>query len=165
MEKTLAPHSSTLDWTIPRTKEPGSLQSMGSQIHFHFSLSCIGEGNGNPLQYSCLENSRDGGAWWDAVYGVAQNRTRLKRLSSSNSRRNKGIPFVLSNQSIYRSLFIQIIGKVKNRSGLDPTEGHDAWILPSAQFRDIRLCDPINHSTPGFPVHQQLLECTQSHVH
>ena len=48
-------------------------------LHFHFSLSCIGEGNGNPLQCSCLENSRDGGAWWAAVYGVAQSRTRLKR--------------------------------------------------------------------------------------
>ena len=58
------------------------------RLHFHFSLSCIGEGNGNPLQYSCLENPRDGGAWWAAVYGVAQSRTRLKRLSSSSSRRN-----------------------------------------------------------------------------
>ena len=53
---------------------------------FHFSLSCIGEGNGNPLQCSCLENSRDGGAWWAAIYGVAQSRTRLTRLSSSSSR-------------------------------------------------------------------------------
>ena len=58
---------------------------MTEQLHFHFSLSCIGEGNGNPLQCSCLENSRDGGAWWAAVYGVAQSRTRLKRLSSSSS--------------------------------------------------------------------------------
>ena len=55
------------------------------QLHFHFSLSCIGEENGNPLQCSCLENPRDGGAWWAAVYGVAQSRTRLKRLSSSSS--------------------------------------------------------------------------------
>ena len=53
------------------------------RLHFHFSLSCIGEGNGNPLQYSCLENPRDGGAWWAAVYGVAQSRTRLRGLSSS----------------------------------------------------------------------------------
>ena len=52
-------------------------------LHFHFSLSCIGEGNGNPLQCSCLENPRDGEAWWAAVYGVSQSRTRLKRLSSS----------------------------------------------------------------------------------
>ena len=55
------------------------------QLNFHFSLSCTGEGNGNPLQCSCLENPRDGGAWWAAVYGVAQSRTRLKQLSSSSS--------------------------------------------------------------------------------
>ena len=51
----------------------------------HFSLSCVGEGNGNPLQYSCLQNLRDGGAWWAAVYGVAQSWTRLKRLKNSSS--------------------------------------------------------------------------------
>ena len=56
------------------------------RLHFHFSLSCIGEGNGNPLQCSCLENPRDGGAWWTAVYGVAQSRTQLKWLSSSSNR-------------------------------------------------------------------------------
>ena len=55
------------------------------RLHFHFSLSCIGEGNGNPLQCSCLENPRDGGAWWAAIYGVAQSQTRLRRLSSSSS--------------------------------------------------------------------------------
>ena len=55
-------------------------------LHFHFSLSCIGEGNGNPLQCSCLENPKDGGAWWAAIYGVARSRTRLKWLSSSSSR-------------------------------------------------------------------------------
>ena len=55
------------------------------RLPFHFSLSCIGEGNGNPLQCSCLENPRDGGAWWAAICGVAQSRTRLKRLSSSSS--------------------------------------------------------------------------------
>ena len=53
--------------------------------HFHFSLSCLGGGNGNPLQCSCLENPRDGGAWWAAVYGVTQSWTRLKQLSSSSS--------------------------------------------------------------------------------
>ena len=58
---------------------------MTERLPFHFSLSCIGEGNGNPLQCSCLENPRDGGAWWAAVYGVAQSRTRLKQLSSSSS--------------------------------------------------------------------------------
>ena len=88
----MAPHSSTLAWKIPWTEEPGGLQSMGSEesdtterLHFPFSLSCIGEGNGKPLQCSCLENPRDGGASWAAVYGVAQSLTRLKRLSSSSS--------------------------------------------------------------------------------
>ena len=57
---------------------------MTERLHFHLSLSCIGEGNGNPLQCSCLENPRDGGAWRAAVYGVTQSRTRLKRLSSSS---------------------------------------------------------------------------------
>ena len=58
---------------------------MTERLHFHFSLWCIGEGNGNPLQCSCLENPRDGGAWWAAFYGVTQSRTRLKWLSSSSS--------------------------------------------------------------------------------
>ncbi|XDA72781.1 hypothetical protein R6Z07F_003059 [Ovis aries] len=57
----------------------GRLESDTTErLHFHFSLSCIGKGNGNPLQCSCLETPRDGGAWWAAVYGVAQSRTRLK---------------------------------------------------------------------------------------
>ena len=58
---------------------------MTERLHFHFSLSCIGERNGNPLQCYCLENPRDGGAWWAAISGVPQSRTRLKRLSSSSS--------------------------------------------------------------------------------
>ena len=81
-------HSSTLAWKIPWTEEPGSLQSMESLRVEHdwaTSLSRIGEGNGNPLQCSCLENPRDGGAWWAAVYGVAQSWTWLMRLSSSSS--------------------------------------------------------------------------------
>ena len=60
------------------------------RLHFHFSLSHFGEGNGNPLQCSCLENPRNGGAWWAAVYGVAQSRTRLERLSSSSSSSSHG---------------------------------------------------------------------------
>ena len=59
------------------------------RLHFPFSLSCIGEGNGNPLQRSYLENPSDGGAWWAAVYGVAQSQTRLKRLSSSRGRKKQ----------------------------------------------------------------------------
>ena len=64
---------------------PWGHEESTEQLHFHFSLSCIGEGNGNPLQCSCLENPRDGGAWWAAVYGVTQSQTRLKRLSSSSN--------------------------------------------------------------------------------
>ena len=82
----MAAHSSTLAWEIPWTEEPGVGYSPWSreesdtteQLHFHFSLSYTGEGNGSPLQCSCLENPRDGGAWWAAIYGVAQIRTRLK---------------------------------------------------------------------------------------
>ena len=90
LEKAMAPHSSTLAWQIPWMEEPGGLQSMGSLRVRHdwatsLSLLCIGEGNGNPLQCSCLENPRDGGAWWAAVYGVTQSRTQPKWLSSSNS--------------------------------------------------------------------------------
>ena len=87
----MALHSSTLAWKIPWMEEPGRLQSMGSlesdtteRLHFDFSLSCTGEGNGNPLQCSCLENPRDEEAWWAAVCGVAQSQTRLKQLSSSS---------------------------------------------------------------------------------
>ena len=95
----MAPYSSTLAWKIPWAEEPGRLQSHGVAIVGHdwatsLSLSCIGEGNGNPLQYSCLENPRDGGAWWAAVYGVAQSRTRLKWLAAAaamkGGRRAKG---------------------------------------------------------------------------
>ena len=81
-EKAMASHSSTLAWKIPWMEEPDGLQSMGSlesdtteRLHFHFSLSCIGEAHGNPLQCSCLENPKDGGAWWAVVCGVAQSQT------------------------------------------------------------------------------------------
>ena len=93
LEKAMAPHSSTRAWKIPWTEESGAGWSpwgcwgsdMTERLHFHFSLSCIGEGNGNPLQCSCLETPRDGGAWWAAIYGVAQSRTRLTWLSSMKS--------------------------------------------------------------------------------
>ena len=67
--------------------------------------ACIGEGNGNPLQYSCLENPRDGGAWWAAVYGVVQSRTRLKRLSSSSRGRGKLEPKPNANIDISMVFF------------------------------------------------------------
>ena len=81
----MAPHSSTLAWKIPWTEEHVGCSSWGrgesdmtERLHFQFSLSCIGEGNGTPLQCSCQENPMNEGAWWATVHGVAQNRTRLK---------------------------------------------------------------------------------------
>ena len=68
------------------------------RLHFHFSLSCIGEGNGNPLQYSCLENPRDGAAWWAAIYGVPQSQTQPKRLSSSSSSSSRETSFPRSHK-------------------------------------------------------------------
>ena len=76
------------------------------RLHFHFSLSCIGEGNGNPLQCSCLENPRDEGAWWAAVYGVAQSRTRLRWLSSSSSRLRQNYKICQDCLTWLYSLFI-----------------------------------------------------------
>ena len=84
LKKDMATHSSTPAWKIPWTEGPVGYSAWGHEeldmtegLHFHFSLSFIGEGNGNPLQCSCLENPRDGGAWWAAIYGVMQSRTRL----------------------------------------------------------------------------------------
>ena len=80
----MAPHFSTLAWKIPWTEEPGRLSPWGHEeldtterLHFDFSLSCTGERNGNSLQCSRLENPRDGGTWWAAIYGVSQSWTRL----------------------------------------------------------------------------------------
>ena len=87
----MATHSSILAWRFMWMEEPGGLLSILAAVQNRTLLNqlsmqaCIGEGNDNPLQYSCLENPRDGGAWWAAVYGVAQSWTRLKQLSSSSS--------------------------------------------------------------------------------
>ena len=131
-EKAMAPHSSTLAWKIPWMEEPGRLQSMGSLeldttewLPFHFSLSCIGEGNGKPLQCSCLENPRDGGAWWAAVYGVAQSWTRLKRLSSSSS--SKWLSLSLSWYNI---------GFPGGASGKESTYQHRSWVVRDAVSMD-----------------------------
>jgi len=119
-EKAMAPHSSTLAWKIPWTEEPGGLQSMGSLRVGHdwatsLSLSCIGEGNGNPLQCSCLENPRDGGAWWAAVYGIAQSHTQLKRLSSSSSSSMEAFDKLLSINVPWSQKFSDVL-----RFGLKP---------------------------------------------
>ena len=107
------------------------------RLPFHFSLSCIGEGNGNPLQCSCLENPRDGGAWWAAVYGVAQSRTRLKRFSSSSSsskHTQRGFPGGASGKEPACQC-----RKVKNESEV-------------AQSCPI-LSDPMDCSLPGSSTH------------
>ena len=97
LEKAMAPHSSTLAWKIPWMEDLVGCSPRGREesdtterLPFHLSLSCIGEGNGNPLQCSYLENPRDGGTWWAAVYGVAQSRTLLNWLSSSSRQENNG---------------------------------------------------------------------------
>ena len=97
--------------------------------HFHFSLSYIGEGNGNPLQCSCLESPRDGGAWWAAVYGVAQSRRQLKRLSSSS----KGSPGGASGKEptwqcrrLKKCKFDPWVGMISGRRKWQPT----AVLLP-----------------------------------
>ena len=91
-EKAMATHSSTLAWQIPWMEGPGGLQSMGSlgvghdwATSLYFFTFMHWRRNVNPLQCSCLENPRDRGAWWAAVYGVAQSQTRLKQLSSSST--------------------------------------------------------------------------------
>ena len=98
---------------------------MTERFHFHFSLSCIGEGNGNPLQYSCLENPRDGGAWWAFVYGVAQSWSQLKQLSSSSSKLIHSLP----SQNAHIHVCAQQLQSC-------PT-----------------LCDPMDCSPPGSSAH------------
>ena len=87
LEKEMATHSIVLAWRIPGMGEPGGLPSKRCPgvrfYHFHFSLSCIGEGNGNSLHCSCLENPTDGGAWWAAVYGVALSQTDWSDLAAA----------------------------------------------------------------------------------
>ena len=102
------------------------------RLHFHFSLSCIGEGNGNPLQCSCLENPMDGGAWWASIYGVTQSQTRLKRLSSSK----------------YKSVNYFII---RNKIREQNPKNMCAAAAKSLQSC-LTLCDPIDVSPPGSPV-------------
>ena len=123
----MAPYSSILAWKIPRKEEPGGLQSMGSRRVGHngtTSLSLftfiIGEGNGNPLWCSCLENPRDGRAWWAAVYGVKQSWTRLKRLSSS-SRWHSGKESTCQSWRHKKFEFDPRVGKIPWRRKWQPT--------------------------------------------
>ena len=107
---------------------------MTERLHFHLSLSCIGEGNGNPLQCSCLENPRDGGAWWAAVYGVAQSRTRLKWLSSSRTQSTHS----LRGFSILQQLKTHIFRRHACHSRINSTSGVKAtWYFSVKVFLTI----------------------------
>ena len=129
----MAPHSSTLagkshGWRSLVGCSPWGRQESDTteRLHFHFPPSCIGEGNGNPLQCSCLENPRDWGAWWAAVYGVAQSQTRLKRLSSSSNSQEGKVPiprFIFHSLRSRYNFFSAINNKgfkshITRRSGL-----------------------------------------------
>ena len=137
-QKAMAPHSSTLAWKIPWTEEPGGLQSMGLLRVRHdwmtsLSLSCIGEGNGNPLQCSCLETPRDRGAWWAAIYGVVQSQTWLKWLNSSSS--SIGFPGGSDGKESASNAGIKTQGLIPG-SGRSPREENGnplqyfAWRIP-----------------------------------
>ena len=125
------------------------------QLHFHFLLSCIGEGDGNPLQCSCLENPRDAGAWWAAVSGVAQSRTWLKRLSSS-SRKTEMDTFQKSELKKTQPKTSQVLWKTPEDIKPDSNQskrregpwGHDkiSWLRNSIPSSTV----PIRHS----PTHQ-----------
>ena len=114
------------------------------QLHFHFSLSCIGEGNGNSPQCSCLENPRDGGAWWAAVYGVTQSWTRLKWLSSSSSR---------------------ISQKVFRKEKLSSSRIHYCYIILTTEFKlSCLLCNHLKEKKKKFYV-TKTKECREKKRH
>ena len=164
----MAPHSSTLAWKLPWTEEPGGLQSMESLRVRHdwvTSLSCTGEGNGNPLQCTCLENPRDGGASWAAIYGVAQSRTWLKRLSSSSS---LSLCLFLSSENDHRNFLVKL-GKRWNHvqsiclfsSFLFSLYSESTFHLPTFSIATHQERTwPIDWQHSAFLVHLALVEIT-----
>ena len=149
----MASHSSTLAWKIPWTEEPSGLQAMGSLRVRHgwaTSLSCTGEGNGNPLQCSCLENPSDRGAWWAAGYGVAQSQTQLKWLSCSSS----------SSQDL-KLLFLFLEGQVGSRmETILGQKSRHGW--PQFCFLSLSLSHAMN-TTPGTKAQHFLLAFHEKH--
>ena len=130
---------------------------MTERLHFHFSLSCTGEGNGNPLQCSCLENPRDRGAWWAAVYGVAQSQTRLKQLSSNSSSRD-----LFKKIRATKGTFHVKMGSIKDRSGMDLTEAEDIkkrWQEYTEELYKKDLHDQDNHDGVITHLEPDILEC------
>ena len=158
-----------LDRTIPWTEEPGGLQSMGSGRVWldwvtSLSLSCIGEGNGNPLQCSCLENPRDGRAWWAAVYGVARSLTWLKRLSSSSSREVYFLPPLSlsegSPQSITADMTVEKPGLLAQ--GETPLWYYSCSEVPWQRVDFSRTCNSASSPVPFF--HPSLTDFTCKHA-
>ena len=144
LEKAMAPYSSILACKIPWTEEPGRLQSMVSlrvRNDWATSLSCTGEGNGNPLQGSCLENPRDGGAWWAAIYGVAQSQTRLKRLRRHHHRRPR-LCFLPSQPSVNRVTLLH--------PGEQTQIGFSSKRFDDASDRRIHISQHHKHQTSPF---------------
>ena len=133
---------------------------MTERLPFHFSVSCTGEGNGNPLQCSCLENPRDGGAWWPAIYGVAQSRTRLKRLSSSSSSRYADDTTLMAESEVAQSCPTLCNPMDCSPSGSSVHGIFQARVLKwgAIAFSNMSLqlcptlCDPIDGRPPGSPV-------------
>ena len=124
---------------------------MTEQLPFHFSFSCIGEGNGDLLQCSCLENPRDRGAWWAAISGVAQSQTLLKRLSSSSS------SSILLR--VFASMFIAEAGHTVRSITSSEQKIHVCHFpssLTATTTKSLQscptLCDPMDGSPPGSPV-------------
>ena len=158
----MAPLSSPLAWKLPWTEEPGGLQSMGSLGVGHdwaTSLSLLTfmhwRRKWQPLQCSCLENPRDGGAWWAAVYGVAQGRTRLKWLSSSSG----GMPLYQWEKGrlrdvavIYRIFFCKVFPSVWSVSAFLPPP-ISSFFLSSLSFPCLHLSFPFTFPLlPLFPL-------------
>ena len=172
-EKAMAPNTSTLAWKIPWMEEPGGLQSMGSlrvgqteRLHFHFSLACIGEGNGNPLQWSCLEKPGDGGAWWAAVYRVAQSQTRLTQLSSNWERASLHHKASAVVGSLWRAAtsfswaFFQLLRSVvaPATTGSFACAVLSAWMYIGMTWRcPDHISDPLNQDLMVGSRHQLLL--------
>ena len=129
------------------------------QLHFHFSLSCTGEGNGNPFQCSCLENPRDGGAWWAAVSGVIQSWTRLKGLSSNSSSSSRNLFKKIRDT---KGTFLAKMGTIKHRNGVDLTEAEDIkkrWQEYTEELHKKDLHDPDNQTGVITHLEPDILEC------
>ena len=167
----MPPHSSTFAWRIPWTEEPGGLQSMGSleldtteRLPFHFSLSCIGEGNGNPLQCSCLENPGDGGAWWAAVYGVTQE-LDITEVTAAAVQELTAAAAAAKSLQLCSTLCDPIDGSPPGSPVPGILQARTLewiaisfsnawkWKVKGKSLNRVRLSDPIDCSLPGFSVH------------